>query len=66
MGFLSKKQQKYLEDKGWDLIHNKDGAIWVGWDWDAKENPLYTIGKQTSLEDSRGYDFLIIGKKKVK
>jgi len=66
MTFLSKEQQKFLEDKGWDLIDNKDGAIWAGWDWDSKEHPLRTIGRQTDIEDSRGYDFLIIGKKKVK
>jgi len=52
MTFLSKEQQKFLEDKGWD--------------WDSKEHPLRTIGRQTDIEDSRGYDFLIIGKKKVK
>ena len=66
MTFLSKEQQKYLEDKGWDLVDNELGAIWVGWDWDTKEHPLRTIGRETDIEDSRGYDFLIIGKKMVK
>jgi hypothetical protein len=66
MNFLSEEQQDKIKENGWDLIDSEVGCFWAGWDWDSKENPLYTISKQTSLEDSRGYDFLIIAKRKVK
>ena len=66
MAFLSKEQQDKLKEKGWDLIDNKDGAFWVGWDWETKQHPLTTINKTIDLEDgAEGYDFLIVAKQRI-
>lgn len=57
---LNKQQIKTLEKKGWTPCQ-----FWFGWDYDTKGNVLDTINKVETLPDAEGYDFLVIGYKKV-
>ena len=59
--FLTKSQQEDLKAKGWDVIPD---CIWVGADWDSKQNMLKTISDFNLIDLDRGvqgYNFLIIG-----
>ena len=62
--FLTKSQQEDLKAKGWNLISARDGCVWVGADWDSKQNMLQSISNLDLIDLDRGvqgYNFLIIG-----
>ena len=63
---IIKQQQNSMKKEGWTPFKE---AKWIGVDYDCKGNPLLEwkeVLKLKSDKSTNGYDFIVVGYRKVK
>jgi len=58
---LTKDQKTELKKLGWTPCQ----PFWFGTDWNSKKSILRTISEVQELPEADGYDFVVVGYKKV-
>ena len=60
--FLNKKQKEELTKQKWEMLPTETGLLWVGGNWDDKQNLLGLMGEafpELELDGDKSYNFLV-------